>query len=85
MLSSTTSPLTPLISTQSPRRMPLRPMSTNQPMKATMKVLECHGKAGADDADHGGGLPWQADQRQDDDHDPDQLQRDPTTLRSVAS
>src|SRR5712691_7499835 len=35
--SSTTSPVTPLISTQSPRRMPFLPMSTNQPRKPTMK------------------------------------------------
>src|SRR5580704_10797869 len=34
---STTSPPTPLISTQSPTRMPLRPISTNQPKNATMK------------------------------------------------
>ena len=34
---STTSPPTPRISTQSPTRMPLRPMRMNQPKKATMK------------------------------------------------
>ena len=34
---STTSPPTPLISTQSPTRMPLRPISTNHPKNATMK------------------------------------------------
>src|SRR5712691_3491805 len=36
---STTSPVTPLISTQSPRRIPFFPISTNQPMKPTMKSL----------------------------------------------
>src|SRR6266481_5767671 len=37
MPSSVTSPLTPLISTQSPRRMPFLPISASQPKKATMK------------------------------------------------
>jgi len=32
-----TSPTTPLISTQPPTRIPLRPMRANQPKKATMK------------------------------------------------
>jgi len=34
-----TSPTTPLISTQPPTRIPLRPMRANQPKKATMKSL----------------------------------------------
>src|SRR5438552_6313450 len=36
-LTSTTSPVTPLISTQSPNRIPFLPINTNQPRNPTMK------------------------------------------------
>ena len=65
---STTSPPTPLISTQSPTRMPLRPIRMNQPKKATMKSFIATVSPGAGQAEHGGCLGGHSE-NDEEDHD----------------
>ena len=53
---STTSPPTPLISTQSPTRMPFLPMRMNQPKKARMKSWKTTVRPAASETEDGGNL-----------------------------
>src|SRR5258707_9469851 len=72
--SSTTSPVTPLISTQSPRRIPFLPINTNQPRKPTMKSLR-HSEAGACQPQNRTELTWGAEDDQQNEEYRENLQR----------
>ena len=75
-LISTTSPATPLISTQSPTRSPFFPINTNQPKKRDDEILHRHGDSSTRQAEDGRGLLGSAEDHKQDQQDAHGLHRE---------